>query len=173
VQMVAEAVAELKGEPVKEPGEIKLELPLDASLPADYVAKEELRLEAYRRLAAVTTAQEVDDIRVEWEDRYGPVPGPAAALLRVARLRAECHRVGAKEVVVTKNQTSQGFQARITPVRLRASAQVRLKRLSPSSIYKEEQRQLVVPLSKSVDPADALVTLLTEHVPAEEASVAS
>src|SRR5690349_15811842 len=129
VQMVAEAVAELKGEPVREPAEIKLELPLDASLPNDYVAKEELRLEAYRRLAAVTTAQEVDDIRAEWEDRYGPVPEPAAALLRVARLRAACARVGAKEAVVTKNQTSQGFQARISPLRLRASASVRLRRL--------------------------------------------
>jgi len=173
VQMVAEAVAELKGEPVKEPAEIKLELPLDASLPPDYVAKEELRLEAYRRLAAVTTEQEVTDIRTEWEDRYGPVPPPAAALLRVARLRAECARVGVKEVVVTKNQTSQGFQARISPIRLRASAQVRLKRLSPSAIHKEEQRQLVVPLSKSVDPADALVTLLAELVPDEAPPVAS
>jgi transcription-repair coupling factor (superfamily II helicase) len=173
VQMVAEAVAELKGEPVREPAEVKLELPLDASLPSDYVAKEELRLEAYRRLAAVTTQQEVDDIRTEWEDRYGPVPDPAAALLRVARLRAECVRAGVKEIVVTKNQTSQGFQARVTPLRLRASSQVRLKRLSPSSIYKEDQRQLVIPLARSVDPADALVTLLTELVPVEEASVAS
>jgi hypothetical protein len=78
-----------------------------------------------------------------------------------------------KDIVVTANRTSQGFQARISPVRLRPSATVRLKRLSPSSIYKEEQRQLVVPLSRSVDLADALVTLLAELVPAEEASVAS
>ena len=173
VQMVAEAVAELKGEAVKIPAEIKLELPLDASLPSDYVAKEELRLEAYRRLAAVTTATEVADIRTEWEDRYGPVPAPAAALLRVAGLRAECARTGVKEVVVTKNQTSQGFQARIGPITLRASAAVRLKRISPSSIYKETQRQLVVPLAKAVDPADALVTLLGELVPVEAPSLAS
>jgi transcription-repair coupling factor (superfamily II helicase) len=46
-------------------------VPTDAYLPADYVAKEELRLEAYRRLAGVTTEAEVDDIRAEWEDRYG------------------------------------------------------------------------------------------------------
>ena len=50
-QMVSEAVAELKGEPVREPAEIKLDLPLDAHLPREYVTKEELRLEAYRRLA--------------------------------------------------------------------------------------------------------------------------
>src|SRR5207237_3623098 len=55
-QMVNEAVAELKGEPVTEPAEIKLELPLDANLPTDYVIREALPLDAYRRLAAVTTA---------------------------------------------------------------------------------------------------------------------
>ncbi len=101
-QMVNEAVAELKGEPVREPAEIKLDLPLDANLPPEYVAKEELRLEAYRRLAAVTTVAEVDDIRAEWLDRYGPVPATAEALLEVAGLRAECVRTGVREVTVTK-----------------------------------------------------------------------
>ena len=80
-QMVTEAVAEMKGEPIRPPAEIKLDVPTDAHLPTDYVAKEELRLEAYRRLAAVTTPAEVDDIRTEWEDRYGPLPAAAEALL--------------------------------------------------------------------------------------------
>src|SRR4029077_8558030 len=71
-QMVNEAVAEMKGEPAKEPAEEKLDIPVDAHLPVGYVQKEEARLEAYRRLAAVTTQGEVDDIRAEWEDRYGP-----------------------------------------------------------------------------------------------------
>src|SRR5207253_7442950 len=52
-QMVTEAVGEMKGETVRPPAEIKLELPLDANLPKSYVGKEELRLEAYRRLAVV------------------------------------------------------------------------------------------------------------------------
>ncbi len=73
-QMVNEAVAEMKGEEVRQPAEVKLDVPVDAYLPADYVGKEELRLEAYRRLAAVTTEAEVDDITAEWEDRYGPIP---------------------------------------------------------------------------------------------------
>ena len=68
-QMVTEAVSEMKGIPVKQPAEIKLDVPSDAFLPADYVTKEELRLEAYRRLAGVTTHAEVDDIRTECEDR--------------------------------------------------------------------------------------------------------
>src|SRR5207249_10025945 len=87
VQMVSEAVSELKGEEPRPPAEVKLDVPLDAYLPGDYVAVEEQRLEAYRRLAAVTTHAEVDDVRDEWLDRYGPVPRPAEALLEVAHLR--------------------------------------------------------------------------------------
>ncbi|HUF97921.1 MAG TPA: transcription-repair coupling factor, partial [Ilumatobacter sp.] len=93
-QMVTEAVAEMKGEPIAQPNELKLDIPTNAHLPTDYVAKEESRLEAYRRLAAVTTNAEVDDIRTEWEDRYGPLPAPAESLLMVGRLRAECNRLG-------------------------------------------------------------------------------
>jgi transcription-repair coupling factor (superfamily II helicase) len=173
VQMVSEAVAELKGEPVRTPAEIKLDLPLDAHLPKEYVAKEELRLEAYRRLAVVETSAQVDDIRAEWEDRYGPVPVPAAALLQVARLRAECVRTGVREITVTANRTGPGLQARISPLQLRASAAVRLRRLSKDALYKEDQGQLVVPLRKSDEVADALTTLLSELVPAESSSLAS
>ena len=78
VRMVAEAVAELKGEVPEVPNEIKLDLPVDAHLPGSYVEREDLRLEAYRRLAAVRDEAEVDDIAAEWLDRYGPLPAPAA-----------------------------------------------------------------------------------------------
>ena len=91
-QMVTEAVAEMKGAPIKPPAEIKLDVPTDAHLPPDYVAKEELRLEAYRRLAGVTTPAEVDDIRAEWEDRYGPLPAPGRG---VADDRLSARRVPA------------------------------------------------------------------------------
>ena len=99
-QLVTEAVAELKGEPVPEPLDITVDLPVDANLPRDYVSRDDVRMEAYRRLAAVTDAADVDDIRAEWEDRYGAPPPPAAALLDVARLRAECVRVGVRSVTV-------------------------------------------------------------------------
>ncbi len=157
-QMVTEAVAELKGEEVREPAEVKLDVPVDAHLPKEYVAKEELRLEAYRRLANVTTTSEVDDIRAEWEDRYGPVPEPAQRLLTIGLLRAQCHRVGIRDVSITGNQ------ARLGPLRLRASETMRLRRLARDAIYKEEAGQLVVPLRRGEDPAGRLVALLTELV---------
>jgi transcription-repair coupling factor (superfamily II helicase) len=158
-QMVNEAVAEMKGEEVSEPAEVKLDVPTDAHLPPDYVAKEELRLEAYRRLAAVTTDAEVDDLRTEWEDRYGPIPPAAEALLTIGRLRAECHRVGLRDLAITSNQ------ARLAPLTLRTSEEMRLRRLSRDAIYKSDQHQLVVPIKRGVDPATFLVGFLRELIP--------
>ncbi|MDQ3391837.1 MAG: transcription-repair coupling factor [Actinomycetota bacterium] len=158
-QMVTEAVADMKGEPVRPPAELKLDVPTDAYLPLDYVAKEELRLAAYRRLADVTTESEVADIRAEWEDRYGPLPEPAEALLTIGSLRAECHRLGIVDVRIT----SQG--ARLAPMTLPVSAIARLRRLSPQAKYKEDQEQLVVPLDPRHEPAEYLVEFLRSLIP--------
>jgi transcription-repair coupling factor (superfamily II helicase) len=159
-QMVTEAVAEMKGEPVRPPAEVKLDIPIDALLPVDYVRKEESRLEAYRRLAAVTTQGEVDDIRAEWEDRYGPVPPVAEALLTVATLRAECHRTGVNDVLVTARE------ARLAPLVLRTSELMRLKRIARDALYKEDQARVVLPLRRNGDPATQVVTFLRELIPA-------
>jgi len=166
-EMVNEAVAELKGEPRREPAEVKLDLPLDAHLPPDYVAKEELRLEAYRRLASVTTQSEVDDIRTEWEDRYGPVPESAAQLLEVARLRAECVRLGITEVNVTKGPAFGGpaYTARVAPVQLKTSQTIRLARLFKGSVYKPDTNRLVLPVPRTPDLAGTLVDFLRQLIP--------
>jgi len=87
-QMVSEAVSELKGEPRPQPVDLSLDLPDDAAhLPASYVEAKDVRLEAYRRLTGVRTEEEVDDVRTEWEDRFGPLPPRLPQLLDVARLR--------------------------------------------------------------------------------------
>ncbi|HEX3621072.1 MAG TPA: transcription-repair coupling factor, partial [Acidimicrobiales bacterium] len=161
VQMVSEAVAELKGEPVREPAEVKLDIPVDAHLPPDYMTGGEQRLEAYRRLAAVTSQAEVDDVAAEWLDRYGPLPPPAEALIRVARLRAECVRTGIREVTVARNVI------RLSPVVLKTSAQIRLQRLSRDAVYKEDLGQLVVPIGRGADPLTAVLTLLDQLLPPE------
>ncbi len=168
-QMVTEAVAELKGETPTEPAEVKIDLPFDANIPPDYVPKEELRLEAYRRLASVTTEAEVDDIRLEWQDRYGPLPDAAEALLGVARLRAECARLDLREIAVTKGPSFGGpaFLARFAPLVLKTSQQIRLKRLSPKAVYKEDVGQLQIPVNKADDLVEHLVLLLRQLVPVE------
>ncbi len=166
-QMVTEAVSEMKGEPVKQPAEIKLDVPTDAFLPTDYVSKEELRLEAYRRLADVTSADAVADIRAEWEDRYGPLPAPAEALLLVGRLRAECHRLGVTDMQITGSKRDGG-QARLSPIELKLSESMRLKRLSKGALHKEDQRQLVVPIPRGQDPAGFLADFLRQLFPPAE-----
>jgi transcription-repair coupling factor (superfamily II helicase) len=167
VQMVSEAVAELKGEELRPPAEIKLDVPVDANLPKDYVSREDLRLEAYRRLAVVTSFEEVDDIRAEWVDRYGPVPPEAEALLEVARLRAECARIGVREVTVSKDV------ARISPLKLKTSQTIRLTRRFPKAIYKDDLAQIVLPVPPRTDPAAYLVAFLGEMVPVEAGSISS
>jgi transcription-repair coupling factor (superfamily II helicase) len=161
VQMVSEAVAELKGEELREPAEIKLDLPLHANLPPDYVGKEELRLEAYRRLAAVTTHAEVDDIEQEWVDRYGPVPPAAGALLEVAHLRAECARTGVREVAVARDV------ARLSPLSLKASQTIRLQRLYSKAVYKEDLGQVVLPVPRGANAAEHVRGFLAAIVPDE------
>ena len=162
-QMVTEAVSEMKGEPPPDrPSEIKLDVPTDSFLPEDYVAKGELRLEAYRRLADITEAAQVDDIRTEWEDRYGPLPDPAEALLQVGYLRAECHRLGLNDVQITSNG------ARLAPLELKLSETMRLRRLSRGAKYKEDFAQLVLPLPRNTDPSQFLVQFLRDLIPVEQ-----
>ena len=167
-EMVTEAVAELKGETPPEPAEIKLDLPLDANLPTSYVEREELRLEAYRRLAAVTSQAEVDDIRTEWEDRYGPVPPEAEALLHVARLRAECVRTGVREITVTSGSGfgSPKHMARISPMVLPTSKTIRLQRIYKGAVYKAEQAQLQLPVKRPAEASRELIDALIDLVPA-------
>ena len=77
-----------------EPVEVKVELPVDAHLPHDYVPGERLRLEVYKKLAAVKDDAELADIIAEVTDRYGTPPQPVRALFEVARLRTLARRAG-------------------------------------------------------------------------------
>src|SRR5690606_20497813 len=74
VRLVGEAVAEYKGDGGPEVEEVRIELPVDAHLPVDYVPSERLRLEAYRRLSEAADAAAVEEVREELLDRYGPPP---------------------------------------------------------------------------------------------------
>ena len=155
-QLVTEAVAEMKGEPVVEQVDVVVDLPIDAFLPDDYAPSEELRLEAYRRLADVTTREQVADIRTEWLDRFGPLPPPAENLLGVAELRAACHRLGLREVTATRREI------RVAPVSLRASQTLVLRRVAPGAVYRETSRQLVLQAPKNKPLIEHLHTVVSE-----------
>ncbi|MCW2817324.1 MAG: transcription-repair coupling factor, partial [Marmoricola sp.] len=142
VRLVGEAVAEFRqdgGAAVEQPIEVKIELPIDAHLPHDYVPSERLRLEMYKRLAEVREDADVARLTEELLDRYGPPPPPVARLLAVASFRARCRDAGLSEVTV------QGKFVRFHPVDLPDSRVVRLNRLHPKSLYKAPVRTMLVP----------------------------
>ena len=112
VRLVGEAVAEYRGDSHAEEAEVKIELPIDAHLPHDYVPSERLRLEMYKRLAEVRSDEDVAAIREELLDRYGEPPAPVSSLLEVARLRARARTAGLTDV------TLQGKYVRFGPVEL-------------------------------------------------------
>ena len=174
-QMVNEAVAELNGTPVEKPADIKLDLPVDANLPAEYVSDERQRLEAYRRLAGVTTRDEVNDIRTEWLDRYGPVPPVADRLLEVAMLRAECVRIGIRDLVVVKGQGfgKPEWVAKLGPVQMKMSQEVRFERLFKDGLWKPteygpEGGEVQVGLKRKTSLAPDIAAFLETMFPIED-----
>ena len=139
VRLVGEAVHEFKGEGEPDLGEVRIELPVDAHLPHEYIASERLRLEMYKRLAEVRADEDVDLLREEMVDRYGEPPIEVQSLLFVALFRARARRAGIKEVTVA------GRNVRFAPVVLPDSRVVRLQRMYPKSIVKPQVETLLVP----------------------------
>ncbi|MBW3085625.1 Transcription-repair-coupling factor [Austwickia sp. TVS 96-490-7B] len=144
VRLVGEAVADFRDpDRVEQPVEIKIELPVDAHLPHEYVPGERLRLEAYKKLAQVTDEAELDEIVAELVDRYGPLPTAAENLVDVARLRTVARAAGVGDVGV------QGQFIRFGPVDLPESKIMRLQRLYKGTVVKAATRTILVPTPKT------------------------
>ena len=139
VRMVGEAVSAFRGESTAPEKEIRVELPLDAHVPHDYIGSERLRLEAYSKLSAVREVSEIDQIRSELTDRYGAPPQPVEVLLDVARFRIDARAAGIDEV------QAQGKMIRFAHLEVPDSAAMRMKRLYPGTMLKPTTRQVLVP----------------------------
>ena len=151
VRLVGEAVeayrAAADGQTVttaEEPKDVRIDLPVDAHLPPDYIASDRLRLEAYRRLAAAASDSEIDAVVEELIDRYGALPEPAQRLVAVARLRLLCRAAGITEVSAPAAAT-----VRLSPMTLQDSAQVRLKRIYPAASYRATTSTVQVPIPRA------------------------
>ena len=127
----------------EEAKDVRIDLPVDAHLPPDYIGSDRLRLEAYRRLAAASDEAGVASVVDELIDRYGPLPEPAQRLVAVARLRLLCRHYGVTEVAVT------GTNLRLGPMALPDSAQVRLKRMYPAANYRATTSVVQVPIPRA------------------------
>src|SRR6185369_5776531 len=121
VRMVGEAVQAFKGERPEEEPEVKIDLPIDAHLPVDYIAVERLRLEMYRKLAEARDERQLDEVVAEMTDRYGEPPAAVDNLFAVARFRLLARAKGLADVSL------QGRHVRFAPMPLPDSLQLRLK----------------------------------------------
>jgi len=130
----------------EEPKDVRIDLPVDANLPPEYISSDRLRLEAYRRLAGADEAA-VAAVVEELTDRYGSLPEPAQRLIAVARLRLLCRHYGVTEVAATG--TGSATTLRISPLTLADSAQIRLSRLYPGATYRAMTSTVQVPIPRA------------------------
>jgi transcription-repair coupling factor (superfamily II helicase) len=132
---------------VEEPKDLRIDLPVDAHLPPDYIGSDRLRLEGYRRLAGAADAEAIAAVVEELADRYGPLPEPARLLVAVAQLRLLCRDYGITEVSATG--AGSATTLRLSPLTLLDSQQLRLKRLHPSANYRATTSTVQVPIPRS------------------------
>ena len=154
LRMIGEAVSTFRGDAAAEQTELRLELPVDARIPEEFIESERLRLEAYQKLstAAAPTSDEdaLGAVLEELADRYGDPPPSVHALLAVSRLRRLAQGLGLSDVVV------MGQMLRIVGLELPDSRQLRLQRMYPGAKYFAQQRAVAVPLPKDASDDDLI-----------------
>lgn len=141
MKMMAEAVRDLSGAKPEQKLEVKLDIPADAFIPADYIARESLRMDAYRQIEKIRSVEDASLLREEFIDRYGPIPEPLQNLLRVAELRSFL----ADHSIAEASVRDGVMRLRPFPL-LMDSQEVRLQRLFPKAIYKQLSATLLLPV---------------------------
>ena len=119
-QMLDRAVREMQGEATPEEAPTQLNLGLNIRIPVDYIAEENQRLRMYKRVAAIETESQLNDVRAELQDRYGELPPAVSNLLEYAALKLLAVRVGATGIDRKRDQVNVKFRqdAAIDPGRL-------------------------------------------------------
>ena len=92
-KMLGEAVRNAKGEPQPEETHCRVNLPVDVFLPENYILNENQKLDIYKKIAAIGSLEDCEEMKAELKDRFGDVPAPAANLLRIALIRAVAARL--------------------------------------------------------------------------------
>jgi len=132
----AESAAGGADEPDSEP--VRMDVNVDAYVPADYVPYEQAKIDVHRRIASAREVADLGALRDELEDRFGPVPQPLANLISLQQARIKLGQAGARAV-----SFKQGRLA-VTPVDLDAERAGKLKAEIPGSLYEPGRSQLSV-----------------------------
>ena len=106
-KMLNEAVRQMKGEIPEEIFNTTIDLDVDAYIPASYIPNEYQKLDIYKRIAAIESEEEMDDMLEELIDRFGDLPKKVQQLLQIANLKALAH--SADVAVVEQKQDTYRF----------------------------------------------------------------
>jgi transcription-repair coupling factor (superfamily II helicase) len=145
MQMLDEAVREsgpthpADGEQEAElPEPVRLDVNVNAYIPTDYVPYEQAKIEVHRRVASAVEVAEVERLREELEDRFGPIPEPLGNLLALQRARIKFGQAGAQAV------SFRGDRLAVTPIELDSVRAKRLREELPEALYESGRSQVSV-----------------------------
>jgi transcription-repair coupling factor (superfamily II helicase) len=110
-EIIAEAVAEVKGEPLRKRNLPPFDVAVDAHIPEGYVPTPQQKMTLYRRIASVQGPAEVDEMLAEIKDRFGNPPGPVRRLLDVMRARALAAELGVKAMSASRAAVALEFES--------------------------------------------------------------
>jgi transcription-repair coupling factor (superfamily II helicase) len=174
MQMLDEAVSAAEAEAdasengagaeVERPDPVRLDVNVDAYVPADYIPYEQAKIDVHRRVAGALEVADVEQLREELEDRFGPVPEPLENLLALQRARIKFGQAGARTV------SFHGDRLAVVPIQLDSRRAKRLREELPEALYESGKSQMSMRVPKDgkerfpsvVKAADALLAVIRE-----------
>ncbi|HEY7829771.1 MAG TPA: transcription-repair coupling factor [Solirubrobacteraceae bacterium] len=169
MQMLDEAVraagpSEEEGGAQELPEPVRLDVKVDAYIPTDYVPYEQAKIEIHRRVASSLEVADVERLREDLEDRFGPPPEPLENLLSLQRARIKFGAAGAQAV------SFRGDRLAVTPIELDSKRAKRLREQLPEALYEAAKSQVMVRVPSDgpqrfpavVAAADALLAVVRE-----------
>jgi transcription-repair coupling factor (superfamily II helicase) len=163
MQMLDEAVRELDPdtEGAEYPEPVRLDINVDAYVPADYIPYEQAKVDVHRRIAGAREPAELVELRAELDDRFGEIPEPLSNLITLQEARIKLGRAGATTV------SFKGGRLAVTPIEMDAATARQLREILPGANYEAGRSQLSLrvpddPLERFpavVRAADALLSV--------------
>jgi len=135
-RILAESVNELRGAPVEQESELRIDLPVKAFIPPGWLAQEALRLELYRRIGMARDHEGLATIRDETADRFGALPDSVQVLFAIGSLRLTAQALGVEEITTYRDQV------RLKPVTLSEVVELGLSAVIKGATFAEPTRTL-------------------------------
>ncbi len=114
-QMLEKTIEEMRGMEVRPEVQTQINLRVTVKIPTDYIPEENQRLKTYKRISSMKSDAEIDELRLELEDRYGTLPEEVESLIEYARLRLIAEKILVQSIEREKDGIAIKFHEK-TPV---------------------------------------------------------